>query len=224
MEATTKYLDRSDLSLMRDVTYGNYEAFAELMDRYLALVSRTSFRILCDRNDSESITVDVFVSLWHDVFDYDDRFTLGEWLLKKTYDASQKRMIRRRILSIFGVHNDIFVNVAASVKNENDYHTKLAWELHCRAVSRMTVFQSTVYALRVLENLPQDSVAAITGARIFKVRAALKRAEEKVREELKEYGRYDDYGRYVGFLRKVAENLTDKSKLSDEIMEWIGVK
>ena len=63
MEAIAKYLDRSDLSLLRDVTCGNYEAFAELMDRYLALVSRTSFRILCDRNDSESVTIDVFVSL-----------------------------------------------------------------------------------------------------------------------------------------------------------------
>lgn len=224
MEATARYLDKSDISLLRDITYGNYEAYTALMDRYLDLVSRTSFRILCDRNDSESVTVDVFVSLWHDVFDFDDRYTLEEWLLKKTYEGAQKRMIRRRILGIFGVHNDVFVNVAASVKNEHDYHTKLAWELHCRAVSRMTVLQSTVYALRVLENYPLDSVAAITGIKMFKIRAALSAAEEKVREELKEYGRYDDYGRYVSFLRKVAENLTDKDKLTKVIMEWIGVK
>ena len=194
------------------------------MDRYLALVSRTSFRILCDRDDSESVTVDVFVSWWDDHLDCDERFTLGEWLLKKTYSSAQRRMIRRRILSIFGVHNDVFVNVAASVKNEHDYHIKLAWELHCRAVSHMNVLQSTVYALCVLENMSMDSVAAVTGTKISKVRNALNRAEELVREELSEYGRYDDYGRYVAFLRQVAENLTDKAKLTKEIIGWIGLE
>ena len=56
--------DRSDIALIKDVSYGNLEAFDELMNRYLDLVSRTSFRILCDRKDSEYVTARVFVSLW----------------------------------------------------------------------------------------------------------------------------------------------------------------
>ena len=199
-------------------------AFTELTDRYLGLVSRTSFRILCDREDSESVAVDVFVSLWNRVYDYDDRLTIGEWLLKKTYEGAQKRIIRRRILSIFGVHNDVFVNVAVSVKNEHDYQTKLAWELYCRAVNHMSVLQSAVYTLYMLEKVQIDSVAAIMGTKIFKVRGALRKAEEKVREELREYGRYGDYEKYVDFLRQVADVLTDKAKLSKEIMRLTGLK
>ena len=109
--------DRSDIALIKDVSYGNMEAFDELMNRYLDLVSRTSFRILCDRRDSEHVTVSVFLSLWHEVLDYDDRFTVGEWLLRKTCINARLRIMRRRILRIFGVINDVFVNVSLLIGN-----------------------------------------------------------------------------------------------------------
>ena len=35
----------------------------EIMEKYLSLVSRTSYRILCDRKDSEFVTVTLFVNL-----------------------------------------------------------------------------------------------------------------------------------------------------------------
>ena len=46
-----RMVERGDMTLMKEVAYGSMDAFEELMDRYLDLVSRTSFRILCDRRD-----------------------------------------------------------------------------------------------------------------------------------------------------------------------------
>ncbi len=205
--------ERGDMTLMKEVSYGSMEAFDELMTRYLDLVSRTSFRILCDRGDSEFVTTCVFVSLWHDVLEYDDSFTLGEWLLRKTCIYSRTRIIRRHFLKIFGVVNDVFVNVSPKAEDQDDYVTKQAWELHCRVSSHMTPLQSAVYAMCVLDGMAEDSVARITGTTRFRVGVALDKAEDKIHSELKYYGREEDYGRYNAFLRKVADNLTDMDRL-----------
>lgn len=221
MEFSERYArleDRNDIALMKDVSYGNMDAFEELMNRYLDLVSRTTFRILCDRNDSESVTTQVFVSLWHDVLDYDDRWSVEEWLLRKAFAYCRLRIVRRRILSIFGVENDVFVNVSPRAENVDDYITKQAWELHCRTSSHMTSLQSAVYALRVLEDMSEDKVSLITGANRLRVESALHIAEEKVRSGLKNYGKGRDYDRYNSFLRKVADSLTDMNKLKKMII------
>lgn len=210
--------DRSDISLVRELTYGSKEALEELTRRYLGVVSRTTFRILCDRIDSEQVTVQVFASVWHDVLDYDDKYTVEEWILRKTCLYSRIRIMRRRILRIFGVINDVFVRVSPKAENEDDYVTKQAWQLHCRATTHMTPLQSVVYALCVLECIPQEKVATITGMTGFRIGVAMSRAEDKVRAELKDYGKTDYYDSYNDFLRKVADSMTDMAKLNKMII------
>ncbi len=217
-ERYARMIERGDMTLMKEVAYGSMEAFEELMDRYLDLVSRTSFRIMCDRRDSEYVTVRVFLSLWHDVLDYDDTFTLGEWLLRKTCHFCRLRITRRHILNIFGVVNDVFVNVSPKADDEDDYVTKQAWELHCKVSAHMTVRQSAVYAMCVLDGMSEDTVAKIMGMTGYRIGTVLDRAEEKVRSELKYYGRDKDYCRYNAFLRKVADSLTDMDRLKKMIV------
>lgn len=221
MDMSDRYarmMERGDMTLMKEVAYGSMEAFEELMDRYLDLVSRTSFRIMCDRRDSEYVTARVFVSLWHDVLDYDDNFTVGEWLLKKTCHFCRLRITRRHILNIFGVVNDVFVNVSPKAEDEDDYVTKQAWELHCKVSARMTVLQSAAYAMCVLDGMTEDVAAKITGVTRYRIGTALDRAEEKVHSELKYYGKDNDYNRYNAFLRKVADSLTDTEGLKKMII------
>lgn len=210
--------DRSDTVLLKDVSYGNMDAFKELIRRYLDLVSRTTFRILCDREDSEQVTVQVFSSVWHDVLDYDDRFTVEEWILRKTCIYCRLRIMRRRLLRVFGVMNDVFVKVAPTVEDEDDYVTKQAWQLHCRITTHMTPLQGISYALCVLEGMSREEVALITSMTEMRIGLALRRAEDKVRAELKEYGKRDYYDRYNDFLRKVADGMSDMDKLNKMII------
>ena len=221
MEYTDRYArleDRSDIALLKDIRYGNMEALKELTRRYLGIVSRTTFRILCDRIDSEQVTVQVFASVWHDVLDYDDRYTVEEWILRKTCLYSRIRIMRRRILRIFGVVNDVFVRVSPKAENEDDYVTKQAWQLHCRATTHMTPLQSMTYALCVLEGMTREKVATITGMTGFRIGVAMNRAEDKVRAELKDYGKTDYYDSYNDFLRKVADGMSDMDKLNKMII------
>ncbi|MBR5836791.1 MAG: hypothetical protein IKY66_11645 [Bacteroidales bacterium] len=221
METSDRYArmeERGDITLMKGVAHGDIEAFEELMDRYLDLVSRTSFRILCDSEDSEYVTVRVFTSLWYDVLDYDDRFTVGEWLLRKTFAFSRMRILRRRVLHLFGIADSLFINVSPTVDDQDDYVTKQAWTLHCRAVSHMTPLQIYVYAMCILDGMSEDKVAFTIGVSRHRVRTALDKAEEKERSELRMYGKENEYYRYNAFLRKVSDMFTDMDKLKKMII------
>ena len=100
----------------------------------------------------------------------------------------------------------------------DDYLTKQAWQLHCRSVIHMTPLQSAVYALCVLEGMSESQMAKITGMTGFRIALALERAEDKVRSELKDYGKEDQYDSYNGFLRRVAEGMLDVDKLNKMII------
>lgn len=211
-----------DISLLKDVARGRKDAFMVLIDRYVELVSRISFRILCDREDSEAVTVKVFGSLWHDVLDFDDRYSLREWIIRKTCVQCRMRIVRRRCLRVFGVRTDVFVEASPKVWNEDDFVTKQAWELYCRASSHMTPLQSVVYTLCELEDMLQEDVSRLLGLTHFRISLAFQRGVEKVRSELGHFHKENDYDRYVGFLKKVAESLTDKEKLTNSILRTIG--
>lgn len=210
-----------DITLMKDVARGNMEAFTVLVDRYLDVVSRTAFRIMCDREDSEAVTVKVFESLWYDVLKYDDRFSLEEWLLRKTCLYCRIRIMRRRLLRIAGVTVDVFVRASPVVEEEDDYVTKQAWEIYCRASMHLTPLQIAAFALCGLEDLSEERVSFMTGLTRFRIALALQRGKEKIMDELEKYGKKNDYDRYVGFLKKVADSITDKGKLKDKIMHQV---
>ena len=49
---------------MGAVALGLQDALKVVLDRYMPMVSRTSYRILCDRDDSEDVTQEVFIRVW----------------------------------------------------------------------------------------------------------------------------------------------------------------
>ena len=155
--------DRGDMALLRDVAAGREDAFIEILNRYLPLISRTTFRILCDRNDSETVAKQVFIYLWHNFDQYDDRFTLEEWLLRRTFYLSRLRISWRRILHFFGKRPALFAVSKPKAENTDDYITTQAWELFCRTSLKMTPVQRVVFTFVDLEQLGQEKTAYVTG-------------------------------------------------------------
>lgn len=211
-----------DMPLLKQMHRGSEKAFEALMEKYLPLISRTSFRILCDRSDSEAVTEKVFVQLWHDVMSYDDRFTLAEWLLRRACVYSRLRISRRRLLYFTGVRPDLFALSKPKVEHVDDYLTTMAWEVFCRASSKMTPVQRIVFSLAVLEQLPDYKVAEITGLFKYRVNIALHRAQQKIYAELKRFGKPDDYDSYIGFVRRISDSLIDLDRLKNEVLRLVN--
>lgn len=215
-------MNRSEAkALMHGIGCGDIRAMKHLMDRYLDLISRTSFRILCDRKDSEAVTVDVFVHVWNYSEKYDGKISLRLWLLGLTDRYSRLRMVRRKIMYIFGQRPDLFVTSAPKAPAYDDYVTKQAWELYCRTSVKLSARQRVLFTLCVLEELSLDDASVAVRLSKKRIESLLADAESKIRKKLRQYGKADDYDRYVGFLRVVAEGFVEHDKLKRFILTSI---
>lgn len=216
-------MNRSEAkALMHDIGCGDIKAMKHLMDGYLDLVSRAAFRILCDRKDSEAVAADVFVYVWNSSEKFDGTIPLKLWLLSLTDRYSRIRMIRRKIMYIFGERPDLFVTSVPKAPAYDDYVTKQAWELYCRASVKLSPQQRVLFTLCVLEELSPDDASIVTKLSKRRIKNLLEGAESKIRRMLRQYGKADEYERYVGFLRKVVEGFVEHDKLERLIVTSIS--
>jgi RNA polymerase sigma-70 factor (ECF subfamily) len=179
-----------DETLMRGISYGNKGALDVLLDRYLPLVSRTSYRILCDRAGSEEVTVEVFVKLCRHASDYDSSVTLSVWIYRLVCHACIVRLMRDRIRDIFKVNIAVYETSAPYPPSpEEDFIAKESWEIFCRASRGLSLRQRIVYTLCELEGLAKDEVRSITGYSYESVKENIFAARQKIRQELEYYGK-----------------------------------
>lgn len=205
--------------LIKEVSEGNRSAFLTLMDVCLPLVSRTSYRIMCDRGDSEYITERVMLTLWREPMSFADDIRYE--LLRRTCHSCRIRLFRRRVLQLFSIDPDVYVASSPRVHSYDEYVARQAWQVFCRASSAFTDLQRVIYTLCELEQLPVGYVSVLTGNRPVLIERLLKSSRAVVEEELEHYGRIDDYEAYVGFIRKVEDQLTDKVGIQRNIMKMI---
>ena len=195
----------NEMTLIRSVGEGSEGAMKYLKDSYQDLVSRIAFRILCDRKDSDAVVQEVFDYVRTDFKSFDGSLTLRNWLLSHTCRYARLRIVRRRIMYIFGERPDLYVTSAPKVQDFDDYVTTQAWELYCRTVGEFNVNQRILFALCALEGMSEYEASLITGVSGRRICSLLDDAEAKFRKELRIYGKQDEYYSYIGFLRKVAD-------------------
>ena len=203
---------------MYSIGCGDMRAMKHLMDRYLDVVFRTSFRILCDKKDSEAVTQEVFLHAWNDSESFDGSLPLEAWLLHHTCKYARLRIVRRRIMFIFGERPDLYVTTAPKTPAYDDYVTKQAWELYCRISVELSITHRILFALCVLDGISEKDASMITGISRRRISGLITSAETKFKKELHRLECADDYYRYIGFLRKVVEGMGEQDRLKRIIM------
>ena len=180
----------SDAFLMREVALGRREALRVIMDRYMYMVSRTAYRIMCDRPDSEDITREVFIMVWRNASSYDGRYSVSTWLYGITCNFCLKRLRRRRIMELFSIRPSVYeLSAPAAMSPEEDFITKETWAIFCRASQKLSPRQRAVFTLLDLEGLSAEEVISITGMTTDEVKDNLHIARKKIRQELERYGK-----------------------------------
>lgn len=180
----------NEVALMDAVSQGRKEALDVLLDRYMVMVSRTSFRILCDQEDSDAVTREVFMKIWMRSSGFDGRCSLSTLVYRMTCRQCRKRLRRRWILDLLNLSPSIYeTSPPQMLFPEDDYITKEAWEIFCRASRNLSPRQRTIYALRELELLKEDEVEAVTGMSPGRMKEHLEAARENVIRELQVYGK-----------------------------------
>ncbi len=180
----------NDSSLIKSISLGDPEALETLMDRYLPLVSRVSYRILCDINESETVTKEVFLKVWNSAGEYDFRHGVSVWIYRTICNLCYIHLRRIRFLDLLSIHLPVYETSAPMPLNhEEDYSTKETWTIYCRATRFMTAEQRTVFVLSELEELSANEVAEILDMRSDRIRENVLDARQRIKEELKKYGK-----------------------------------
>ena len=180
----------NDVALMGAVALGRQDALNEVLDIYMPIVSRTSYRILCDRDDSEDITRKVFLRVWMKASDFDGRCNLSIWIYRITCNLCHGCLRRRSMLSFFWISPSLYETSAPlPISPEEDYITKETWAIFCRASQHLSPRQRTVYTLSDLEGLHMEDVEAVTGLAKDEIKGNLRVARKKIRQELERYGK-----------------------------------
>lgn len=182
--------DASDAVLMRDISTGRQDALKVLMDRYMPMVSRTSFRILCDFSDSGIVTSDTFIRVWKDASAFDGSMALSVWLLRITCGLCHGRLRRRRLLELVSIRPDVYeASAPAPPSPDEDYITRETWAIFCRASHELSSKQRVVFTLRQLEGFSIEETTLITGMSFDNIRQNLHIARQRLRQELEKYGK-----------------------------------
>ncbi len=184
------YESDSDSALIKAVALGSPDAMEILMDRYLPMVSRVSYRILCDISESEEVTKEVFMKVWRSAGEYDFRRGVSIWICRIIYNLCYIHLRRQRFLDLFTKHPSVYETSAPQpLSPDEDYNTKETWAIYCRASRFLTIRQASVFVFRELEELSTEDVSEIMNMRSDRIRDNLLTAREKIKQELARYGK-----------------------------------
>ena len=180
----------SDADLIRSVAGGRLDAFRAVMEKYLDMVARTSYRILCDRGAADEVTCSVFMSIWNDSASYDEIVDVKAWIYRMICDFCLGRLRRRGWLDIFAVRPDVYEKSAPRARlREDDYITKETWVIFCRASRELTAEQRIAYVLCELEGVSVHEAAVITRRHFDEIVSDRRTARNRVKRELEIYGK-----------------------------------
>ncbi len=194
MNSTNGYVNiwesSDDSSLMKEIAVGSPEAMEILMDRYLPMVSRITYRILCDIPESEAVTKEVFLKVWRSAGEYDFRRGVSIWICRIIYNLCYIHLRRQRFLDLLSIRQSVYETSAPQpISPEEDFIAKETWEIYCRASHRLTAGQRAVFVFMELEELPTDQVVDILGMRSDHIRDNLLEVRNKIKQELAKYGK-----------------------------------
>lgn len=91
----------NETQLIERLKTGNDAAYAELYDRYSAMLYGVTLRVVNDKEDAENLLQDTFVKIWNNITAYDaSKGRLATWLLNiarnTAIDFTRSKMFAQR--------------------------------------------------------------------------------------------------------------------------------
>ena len=180
----------SDAALIGEIALGRQSALKLIMGRYMTMAFRTSYRILCDLNDSEEVTQKVFLHVWKNASGYDFQYSVSIWIYRILVRLCHERLRKRRLMDLFSSGPAVYeASAPAALSPEEDFITKETWAIFCRASSVLSPKHRTVFVLKDLEGLSTEDIVSITGMTSGQIKSHLDLARKRIIEELERYGK-----------------------------------
>jgi RNA polymerase sigma-70 factor (ECF subfamily) len=173
--------------LVKAVLNGDNSAFAEIVSRYRRMVARTVKGMLGDSVYSEDIGQEVFIRLYHSLSGFRGEAKLSTYIQKIAVNLTLNEIKRRkRFFSTF-IHkgNDELYEVEIA-DDDNTDRTETR-EVVTKALMTLDPKFRVIVTMRMLQGYSTKETAEILNLPMGTVLSRLSRAQEQLREILKNY-------------------------------------
>ncbi|MFD1630280.1 RNA polymerase sigma factor [Pseudopedobacter beijingensis] len=155
MNTYSSYSDKELFDLLKN---GNRNAFAEIYDRYWALLYKHAYRLIKDQDLAQDVVQEVFVSLWDKIKAIDLQFSISSYL----YTA-----VRNKVLNLIQrdkVKNNYIeslANFVASSEAITDYRLRegLLKEKIEKEVAALPSKMRQVFEMSRIQNMSHKQIA-----------------------------------------------------------------
>lgn len=179
------YRQADDSELVSASIAGDKLAFSEIMGRYRKMVARTVKGMLGDSVYAEDIGQEVFIKLYNSLPEFRGEAKLSTYIQKIAINLTLNEIKRRkRFFSMFSQkgNNEMYEYEIADVDNEEK---RDATELVNKALMGLEPKFRIIVAMRMLQGYSTKETAEILELPLGTVLSRLSRAQEQLKELLK---------------------------------------
>jgi RNA polymerase sigma-70 factor, ECF subfamily len=174
----------ADVELLKAVARGDEQALAQLYDRYRGILFGLLVRILNSREEAEDVLQEVFLQVWRQAADFDEKrgkpFT---WLVtlarSRGIDRLRSLGARDRVAQASTREASEEVSDAAIDTFRSEQR-----ELVTSALAQLPEEQKSPLVLAYFDGLTQSEIAAKLGAPLGTVKTRMRAGMIKLREQL----------------------------------------
>jgi RNA polymerase sigma-70 factor (ECF subfamily) len=179
--------DEKLISLARE---GDTEAFESLMRRYRERVFRLAMRFTRNKDDSEEVLQEVFLTVFQKLGQFEGKSSFSTWLYRVAVNTALMRIRVRdkaEVVPIDDVPDKLVQEDAKTAEAPEDrLITEEALAEIERAMISMPLDFKTVIILRDIESFTNEETAEIMGLTVAAVKSRLHRARAYLRQRLED--------------------------------------
>lgn len=179
---------QEEAALMRRVANREQEAFAELSEKYSALIFSTAFKVLNHYEDTEDVMNEVLATIWKKADSYHPKKgSLVTWICTTARNRAidRVRSVQRRgaLYDRYEAKLESDIPEARSTGRESLYRSDARRVLQSAVVS-LSAEQREVIELAYFEGLTQKQIAERINSPLGTVKARIRRGVERLRFSL----------------------------------------
>jgi RNA polymerase sigma-70 factor (ECF subfamily) len=171
----------TDDMLVRRTLDGDGQAFTALVDRHAGACLRFATRMLGSTEDAEDVTQDSLYRAYRALPTYETSTAFRTWLMTILVNRCRSAMLYRHRRE---ARVKIDPDRVALASVDSDADTVVLRDAIDRAVRLLDAEQREAFLLKHVEQLSYDEMAEVTGVGVSALKMRVKRACERLREEL----------------------------------------
>lgn len=182
--------DSRDLLSVQKTLRGDAQAFADIVGRYSPILYSLSFRFLGDEQEAEDAVQEIFVRAFRSLPRFNLRARFYSWIYTIGLNWLRSRLRATRTARKYvgpPIGDDEPVDIHGADPSDALIRREEERLIHT-AIGQLPLLYREVFALRYLEGLPLDEIAAILKISPGTVRVRLHRAKKRMIEIITEQG------------------------------------